>query len=67
MIRSRARNFSTPGSSFDLLWPDYRTAGWGYSQFDDGKPLMDKAALQSCYDCHQAIKDRDCVFTRYAP
>jgi hypothetical protein len=43
------------------------TGGWGYSQFDDGKPLTDKAMLQSCFDCHQAIKGRDFVFTHYAP
>ena len=43
------------------------TGGWGYSQFDNGKPLTDRAALQSCYDCHRAIQDRDFVFTRYAP
>jgi hypothetical protein len=42
------------------------TGGWGYSQFDDGKPLTDAAMLQSCYDCHALIKDRDFVFTRYA-
>ena len=43
------------------------TGGWGYSQFDDGKPLTDQAMLQSCFDCHALIKDRDYVFTRYAP
>ena len=43
------------------------TGGWGYSQFDDGKPLTDPAALQSCYDCHRAFKDHDFVFTHYAP
>ena len=45
------------------------TGGWGYSQFDDGKPLTDAAALRSCFDCHQAVKqtDRDFVFTHYAP
>lgn len=43
------------------------TGGWKYAQFDDGKPLADEAMLQSCFDCHQAIKDRDFVFTRYAP
>jgi hypothetical protein len=43
------------------------TGGWGYSQFDDGKPLTDQAMLQSCFDCHQAFKDRDFVFTHYAP
>ena len=43
------------------------TGGWGYSQFDDGKPLTDQAALQSCFDCHQGFKHHDFVFTRYAP
>jgi hypothetical protein len=43
------------------------TGGWGYSQFDDGKALTDRAMLRSCFDCHQAIKNRDYVFTRYAP
>ena len=43
------------------------TGGWGYAQFDDGKPLTDKAMLRSCFDCHQAVKDRDFVFTHYAP
>jgi hypothetical protein len=42
------------------------TGGWKYAQFDDGKPLADQAMLQSCFECHQAIKDRDFVFTRYA-
>ena len=43
------------------------TGGWSYSQFDDGKPLHDAAAIQSCFDCHAKIKNRDYVFTRYAP
>lgn len=43
------------------------TGGWGYSQFDDGKPLTDAAMLQKCFTCHQAVKDRDFVFTRYSP
>jgi Cytochrome P460 len=43
------------------------TGGWGYSSFDkDGKPT-DEAAMKKCFPCHQAIKDRDFVFTRYAP
>ena len=43
------------------------TGGWGYSSFDkNGKPT-DVAAMQSCYPCHQLIKSRDFVFTRYAP
>lgn len=43
------------------------TGGWGYFHLDEGKPLTDRATLQSCVDCHQAIKDSDFVFTHYAP
>jgi cytochrome P460 len=43
------------------------TGGWGYSSFDkDGKPT-DDAGMKSCFPCHQAIKDRDFIFTRYTP
>jgi len=42
------------------------TGGWGFAEFNDGKPA-DPSALQSCYDCHARIKDRDLVFSRYAP
>jgi hypothetical protein len=43
------------------------TGGWGYAQFDkDGKPGSE-SDLKACFPCHQAIKDRDFVFTRYAP
>ena len=42
------------------------TGGWKYAQFDDGKPLTNAAQLQSCFECHKAVKDRDYVFTRYA-
>ena len=42
------------------------TGGWLYAQFDDGKPLRDAAQLQSCFQCHQAVRDRDYVFTHYA-
>jgi hypothetical protein len=43
------------------------TGGWGFAQFDkDGKPA-DEAVHKTCFPCHQAIKVRDFVFTRYAP
>jgi hypothetical protein len=43
------------------------TGGWGFAQFDkDGKPAPE-ADLKKCFPCHQAIKDRDFVFTRYSP
>jgi hypothetical protein len=43
------------------------TGGWGYAQFDkDGKPA-DEAKHATCFPCHVPVKDRDFVFTRYAP
>jgi hypothetical protein len=43
------------------------TGGWGYAQFDkDGNPAGE-AKMQTCFPCHAPIKDRDFVFTRYAP
>ena len=43
------------------------TGGWGYSSFDqNGKPF-DDPGMKSCFPCHQAIKDRDFIFTRYTP
>ena len=42
------------------------TGGWLYAQFDGGKPLREAAQLQSCFQCHKAVTDRDYVFTRYA-
>jgi hypothetical protein len=42
------------------------TGGWGYAHFNDGKPATD-AFMQSCFPCHQAIKSRDFIFTRYSP
>jgi len=43
------------------------TGGWGYSSFDNNGKPTGTASMQSCYPCHQAIKSRDFVFTRYAP
>jgi hypothetical protein len=43
------------------------TGGWGYSSFGkDGKPT-DESAMKTCFPCHQAIKNRDFIFTRYTP
>src|SRR5262249_44878807 len=42
------------------------TGGWGYSSFDkDGKPT-DETVMTNCFPCHQAIKDRDFVFSKYS-
>ena len=42
------------------------TGGWGFAQFKDGKP-DEKAALKTCFPCHEPGKAQDFVFTHYAP
>jgi Cytochrome P460 len=42
------------------------TGGWGFADFKNGKP-GDKALHEACFPCHIPAKDRDYVFTRYAP
>lgn len=42
------------------------TGGWGYAEFDDGKPSA-KAMPSACFACHSVVKARDFVFNRYAP
>jgi len=43
------------------------TGDWGFGHFNsDGKPV-DDAFMKTCFPCHQKIKERDLVFTRYAP
>lgn len=43
------------------------TGGWGFGRFIDGKPV-DEAQHKTCFACHAArVKNRDYVFTRFAP
>jgi hypothetical protein len=42
------------------------SGGWGYAQFKDGKP-DGKADLTTCFPCHEPVKARDFIFTRYSP
>lgn len=42
------------------------TGGWGFAQFDDGKPA-DPAMHTACFACHEVVRARDYVFNRYAP
>jgi len=42
------------------------SGGWGYADFTKGKP-GDEALHKTCFPCHAPAKDRDYVFTRYAP
>ena len=41
------------------------TGGWGYAQFTHGK--ADAVDVGKCYECHEPVKDRDFIFTQYAP
>jgi hypothetical protein len=45
------------------------TGGWGFAQFKDGKPdpTATAAVLKACFPCHEPVKARDYVFTKYAP
>ena len=42
------------------------TGGWGFADFTNGKP-GDETLHKTCYACHLPAKDRDFIFTRYAP
>src|SRR5580658_8748086 len=42
------------------------TGGWGFADFTNEKP-GDKALHETCFPCHAPAKDRDFVFTNYAP
>jgi Cytochrome P460 len=42
------------------------SGGWGYADFTNGKP-GDQALHAKCFPCHLPAKDRDYVFTHYAP
>ena len=42
------------------------TGGWGFADFKGGK-AGDKALHETCFPCHEPAKERDYVFTRYAP
>jgi hypothetical protein len=42
------------------------TGGWGFADFTNTKP-GNEALHNTCFPCHQPAKDRDYVFTHYAP
>jgi hypothetical protein len=58
-----------PPTNVQLMVKDSRkyasTGGWGFAQFNDGKP--NHVAMQDCFSCHVPVKARDFVFTRYSP
>jgi hypothetical protein len=42
------------------------TGGWGFADFKNGK-AGDRTLHETCFACHRPAKDRDYVFTHYAP
>src|SRR5215475_11376560 len=42
------------------------TGGWGFGHFANGKS-GDEPFMKTCFPCHNQVKARDLVFTRYAP
>jgi Cytochrome P460 len=42
------------------------TGGWGFADFKNGN-AGDRALHETCFACHVPAKDRDYVFTHYAP
>src|SRR5687768_1540680 len=68
----RAQSFvaGPPKNGVQFMIKDSRkyasTGGWGYAQFDDGKPASE-AVHNKCFACHTPAQARDFVFTRYSP
>jgi hypothetical protein len=68
--RSQSFVAGPPKNGVQFMIKDSRkyasTGGWGFAQFNDGKPA-DEAVHKTCFACHEPAKARDFVFTRYAP
>ncbi|HVE16946.1 MAG TPA: cytochrome P460 family protein [Chthoniobacterales bacterium] len=60
----------TPKNGLQFMVKDSKkyaaTGGWGFAQFDNGKPAGE-AVMKNCFSCHESVKSRDFVFTKYTP
>jgi len=70
-VFGRSQSFvAGPATNVQFMVKDSKkyasTGGWGFAQFKDGKPA-DAALLKTCFPCHEPVRARDFVFTRYAP
>jgi hypothetical protein len=44
------------------------SGGWGFGQFEDGKPNTNATLVQTCFACHSKLdKKSDLVFSGYSP
>jgi Cytochrome P460 len=62
--------FAGPAVNVQFMVKDSKkyaaTGGWGFADFTNGKP-GNEALHAKCFPCHAPAKDRDYVFTHYAP
>jgi len=62
--------FAGPAVNVQFMVKDSKkyaaSGGWGFADFTNGRP-GNEALHKGCFPCHQPAKDRDYVFTRYAP
>jgi hypothetical protein len=70
-VFGRAQSFvAGPPKNMQFMVKDSKkyaaTGGWGFADFKDGKPASE-TVHNTCFPCHAPAKDRDYVFTRYAP
>src|SRR4030081_1247045 len=68
--RSQSFVAGPPRNGVQFMVKDSRkyasTGGWGLPKFNAGNPA-NEVVHKTCFACHQPVKDRDFVFTRYAP
>ena len=67
----RKSSVSTPASKLrarvlDVLQSEGYIRGYSEVEFDNGKPSA-TAMPEACFACHSIVKNRDFVFSRYAP
>lgn len=70
-VFGRAQSFvAGPATNIQFMVKDSKkyaaSGGWGFAQFNNGKPI-NQAPQKTCFVCHEPVKDRDFVFTHYAP
>ena len=70
MITRRRNSFAGSAVNVQFIVKDSKkyveSGGWGFADFTGGKPGND-ALHAKCFSRHLPAKDRDYVFTRYAP
>jgi len=71
-VFGRAQSFvAGPPTNVQFMVKDSKkyasTGGWGFGHFNSDGNAVDDAFMKTCFPCHQKMKERDLVFTRYAP